>query len=223
MPLGGGRRFTPNSIRNQNSRFLSHETNSSTSSSRFSIFSLFSFFLSFFFFFEPFYRLCIPQVKFFYFLHREIFLCLKSFFTLSLLLLDASSIFLQMIIHISLYFALFNSFFVSDFLHQTNHSDSLHPRALVEHRSRTFKILQIIFEYFYLSRINNEISSTVEISEYKRTDSHLDFLSGVVSCEQVKKKKRKGKRKRKKGKRNRLVAWGRRRSEDHEPAHMERP
>lgn len=76
MPLGGGRRFTPNSIRNQNSRFLSHETNSFTSSSRFFIF--FSFFFPLFFLnlsLHPSGKiLLLPFPS-----NREIFLRLKSF------------------------------------------------------------------------------------------------------------------------------------------------
>ena len=111
-----------------------------------------------------------------------------------------------MIIHISLYTSLcliVSSFQISCikriiqilFTHAT----------LLEHRSRTFKILQIIFDiYFYLSHINNE-TSTVEISEYKRTDSHLDFLSGVVSCEQVKKKKKKKEKEREK--KEKEIGW----------------
>lgn len=77
-----------------------------------------------------------------------------------------------------------------------DHSDSLHPREFIQTSVVTFKILQTSIFIFHV--LINETPSKYEISKYERTGSHLDFLSGVVSCEQVKKEKKK--------KKNRFVA-----------------
>lgn len=74
-----------------------------------------------------------------------------------------------------------------------DHSDSLHPREFIQTSVVTFKILQTSIFIFHV--LINETPSKYEISKYERTGSHLDFLSGVVSCEQVKKEKKKKKRK----------------------------